>query len=104
MSDQLTALTGAEQADLIRNRKISPVDLVKAYLARIDKWDGVLRAWITVDPDKALAAARAAEADITAGKYRGPLHGIPYGVKDQMHALGYPTTLATNVLDPEETV
>jgi aspartyl-tRNA(Asn)/glutamyl-tRNA(Gln) amidotransferase subunit A len=104
MSDQLTALTGAEQAELIRSRKISPVDLVKAYLARIDKWDGTLRAWISVDAEQALAAARTVEKEIAAGHYRGPLHGIPYGVKDQMHALGFPTTLATKVLEPEEMI
>ncbi|WP_029350353.1 amidase [Bosea sp. 117] len=104
MGDELTALDGGAQAELIRTRQISPVDLVSAYLARIESWDGLLRAWITVDADRALAAARAAEAEIAAGRYRGPLHGIPYGVKDQMHALGFPTTLATKVLDPEEMV
>ncbi len=104
MSDQLTALSGGEQAELIRDRKISPVDLVQAYLARIEKWDGFLRAWITVDGERAVAAARVAEQEIAAGNYRGPLHGIPYGVKDQMHAVGFPTTLATNVLDPEERI
>lgn len=104
MSDELTVLSGREQAELIRTRKISPVDLVGAYLARIEKWDGILRAWITVDGERALAVAHAAEQDIAAGNYRGPLHGIPYGVKDQMHALGFPTTLATKVLDPDEMV
>jgi aspartyl-tRNA(Asn)/glutamyl-tRNA(Gln) amidotransferase subunit A len=104
LSDQLTALSGCEQAELIRDRKISPVDLVAAYLARIEKWDDVLRAWITVDAEKALAAARAAEQEIAAGNYRGPLHGIPYGVKDQMHAVGFPTTMATKVLEPEERI
>src|SRR5258708_2323703 len=104
MSDQLTALSGVEQAELIRRRKISPVDLVEAYLARIGKWDDVLRAWITVDGEKARAAARMAEQEIAMGRYRGPLHGIPYGVKDQMHALGFPTTMATKVLDPEERI
>ncbi len=104
MSDELTALSGSEQARLIESRQISPVDLVKAYLARIECWDDVLRAWITVDGDRALAAARTAEDEIAAGRYRGPLHGIPYGVKDQMHAVGFPTTLATKVLDPGEMV
>lgn len=104
MSDELTALSGSEQAALIRGGAISPVDLVSAYLARIERWDGILKAWITVDGERALAAARKAEAEIAAGQYRGPLHGIPYGVKDQMHAVGFPTTLATKVLDPHEMV
>jgi aspartyl-tRNA(Asn)/glutamyl-tRNA(Gln) amidotransferase subunit A len=104
VSDELTALCGDEQAKLIRCRAISPVDLVQAYLARIERWDGILRAWISVDGERAIAAARTAEQEITSGHYRGPLHGIPYGVKDQMHAVGFPTTMGTRVLDPHETV
>jgi Asp-tRNA(Asn)/Glu-tRNA(Gln) amidotransferase A subunit family amidase len=100
----LVHLSGAEQARLIRQRTISPVELVRASLDRIDRYDGRLRAWITVDPDRALAAARRAEAEIGRGEPRGPLHGLPYGVKDQIHALGFPTTLGTRVLDPHETV
>jgi aspartyl-tRNA(Asn)/glutamyl-tRNA(Gln) amidotransferase subunit A len=93
-----------EQAELVRTRSISPVDLLKAYLDRIEAFDGVLRAWITVRPEAALARARKAEAEIGRGECRGPLHGIPYGVKDQMHALGFPTTLGTRVLEESETV
>ncbi|MCK0207503.1 amidase family protein [Starkeya koreensis] len=104
MSEELTALSGGEQATLIARREISPVELVRAYLARIEASDDTLRAWITVDGERALAAARTAESEIAAGRYRGALHGIPYGVKDQMHAVGFPTTLATRVLDPEEMV
>ena len=104
MGDELTALSGHEQASLLRSRQISPVELTAAYLAQIERWDGQLKAWITVDGERALSRARQAESEILAGNYRGPLHGIPYGVKDQMHAVGFPTTLATRVLDPEETV
>jgi aspartyl-tRNA(Asn)/glutamyl-tRNA(Gln) amidotransferase subunit A len=99
---ELLFLDGHEQARLIRSKEISPVDLVKECLSHIAEWDYVLRAWITVDPERALAQARAAEAEIMQGNYRGPLHGIPYGVKDQMHALGFPTTLGTQVLDEAE--
>lgn len=102
--DELSALSGGEQAALIRARRISPVELVTSCLDRIGRWDGRLKAWITVDGERALAAARRAESEIMAGRYRGPLHGIPYGVKDQMHATGFPTTLGTRVLDPHETV
>jgi len=93
-----------QQAEMIRSRTLSPVELMTATLARIEAIDPTLRAWITVDGDRAMAAARSAEAEIAAGQYRGPLHGIPYGVKDQIHALGFPTTLATRVLTPEEQV
>lgn len=103
MTDLVT-MSGAEQARLIRTRDLSPVDLVRASLDRIERHDGRLRAWITVDPDRAVAAAKRAEAEIGRGLYRGPLHGLPYGVKDQMHALGFPTTLGTRVLDAHETV
>ena len=101
---ELVQLSCAEQADLIRARAISPVDLVRACLDRIDAYDGALRAWITVRPELALERARIAEAEIRRGDYRGPLHGLPYGVKDQMHAVPFPTTLGTRVLDEAETV
>jgi aspartyl-tRNA(Asn)/glutamyl-tRNA(Gln) amidotransferase subunit A len=100
----LVHLSGAEQARLIRNREISPVEVVQMSLDRIGRYDDRLRAWITVDPDRAIAAARRAEEEIGRGDYRGPLHGLPYGVKDQMHAVGFPTTLGTRVLDADETV
>jgi Asp-tRNA(Asn)/Glu-tRNA(Gln) amidotransferase A subunit family amidase len=99
----ITYMSGAEQARLIKAKQLSPVELVRAYLKRIEQWDGILRAWITVDPAGALEKARTAEAEIMRGEYRGPLHGIPYGVKDQLHALGFPTTLGTRVLNEDET-
>ena len=100
----LVYLSCYEQAELIHRRQMSPVDLVRACLARIERYDGVLHAWITVDGEQALAQARRAEAEIAAGHYRGPLHGLPYGVKDQIHAAGFPTTLGTRVLSRSEMV
>ena len=100
--DDLCYLPAHEQARRIRARELSPVDLVKASLDRIERYDGTLRAWITTDPDRALAEARHAEAEIARGDWRGPLHGLPYGVKDQIHAEGFPTTLGTRVLDEAE--
>ena len=95
-------LTALEQANLIKSRKISPVELVDASLARIECSDDRLNAWTQVDPEQALAAARTAEKEISAGHYRGPLHGLTFGVKDQMHAKGFLTTLGTRVLSEEE--
>ncbi|MFZ4440709.1 MAG: amidase [Syntrophales bacterium] len=97
-------LTAIEQARLIKAREISPVDLIKASLERIDRFDSTLRAWITVHAEQAIEKARKAETEIVNGKYRGPLHGLPYGVKDQMHALGFPTTLGSRVLDEHERI
>ena len=95
MAEALSLLGACEQARLIGKRAISPVELVQAALARIERYDGRLRAYITVCAEQALADARAAEAEIAAGRYRGPLHGLPFGVKDQIHAAGVRTTLGS---------
>ena len=70
----------------IQSKKLTSERLTGIYLARIEKFDPKLRAIITLNKEGALAAARQADKEIAAGKYRGPLHGIPYGVKD---LLGY---------------
>lgn len=75
-------LTLAQAADLIRNRKLSPVEYTRALLSRTAALEPQLNAFITQTPDAALEAAQAAEAEITRGNYRGPLHGIPFAVKD----------------------
>ena len=100
--NELVFMSCAEQSRLIGLGELSPVDLVRASLDRIDRYDSVLNAWINVDGERALENARTAEAEIVAGRYRGGLHGLPYGVKDQMHALGFPTTLGTRVLNQAE--
>ncbi|MEO8030383.1 MAG: amidase [Gemmatimonadota bacterium] len=76
----------------IETRKLTSERLTSIYLARIEKFDPKLRCIITLNRDNALAAARKADADIAAGKYRGPLHGIPYGVKDLLDTAGLATT------------
>ena len=101
-AEELAFLSCTEQGRLIRERRLSPVELVQVYLDRIRRWDGKLRSYITVCEESALREAREAEAEIAKGRYRGPLHGLPYGVKDQIHAKGVPTTLGTRVLRPEE--
>jgi Asp-tRNA(Asn)/Glu-tRNA(Gln) amidotransferase A subunit family amidase len=91
-------LTIAEAAKLIQQRELSPVELVDSRLARIEKLDGKLHSFIRVLADTARAEARAAESDIAAGKYRGPLHGIPLGLKDIYETAGIPTTGHSKVM------
>jgi aspartyl-tRNA(Asn)/glutamyl-tRNA(Gln) amidotransferase subunit A len=76
----------------IRNRRLSPVALTEAYLDRLDKLGPKLGAVVTVMRELALKEARAADEEIRKGKYRGPLHGIPYGAKDLLATRGIPTT------------
>jgi Asp-tRNA(Asn)/Glu-tRNA(Gln) amidotransferase A subunit family amidase len=76
----------------IESKKLTSERLTNIYLSRIERLDGKIRAIITVTKDHALARAKAADAEIAAGKYRGPLHGIPYGVKDLLDTKDIPTT------------
>jgi aspartyl-tRNA(Asn)/glutamyl-tRNA(Gln) amidotransferase subunit A len=82
-------------AAAIRQRKISPVEAARECLARIERLDGRLRAFITVDADGALRAAREREAEAAAGRWRGPLHGVPLAYKDLCHIRGLPTSCGT---------
>ena len=90
--------TVAEQAALLRSRAVSPVELTRAYLDRIDHHDSRLRAYITVLSDSALRQAEEAEREIASGQYRGPLHGIPVALKDIIHVGGVPTTAGSRVM------
>ena len=91
-------LTIAAAARLIEQRELSPVELVDSRLARIEKLDGQLHSFIRVLADQARANARAAETEIAAGKYRGPLHGIPIGLKDIYETAGVATTGHSKVM------
>jgi aspartyl-tRNA(Asn)/glutamyl-tRNA(Gln) amidotransferase subunit A len=93
MADEgLTFLGLGEQARLLRAREISPVELTEAHLARVERLNPRLGAYITVCADEARAAARAAEAEIARGGWRGPLHGVTVGVKDIFDTAGIRTT------------
>src|SRR5262249_22305608 len=81
-----------EQGKLIKAQKLAPVALTEAYLDRLDKLGPKLNAVVTVTRELALREAKEAETEIKAGKYRGPLHGIPYGLKDIAATKGIPTT------------
>ena len=96
--DSLTSLTLAQAAERIRSGSLSPVELTQAYLDRIAALDGRFNAFLTVFSDQALAAAREAASEIKAGRYRGPLHGIPYGIKDLVYTRSGATTAGSRVL------
>ncbi len=88
----------SELADRIRTRKLSPVELTEGYLERIARFNARFNAYETVTADLARAQARAAETEIAAGRYRGPLHGIPYGAKDLLDTAGIATAWGTKFL------
>jgi aspartyl-tRNA(Asn)/glutamyl-tRNA(Gln) amidotransferase subunit A len=96
-SRELSQLTLAEVAELLRRKEVSPVDLTRACLARIEKHNPALSAYITVRADEALAEARMVESDLQRGTPRGPLHGIPIALKDNIDTAGVRTTGASDL-------
>ncbi len=97
MSGDLDNLTISEAGRLIKAKEISPVELTKALLARIERNEKRLHAFIRVTANRALKDARAAEKEIMRRKYRGPMHGIPFGLKDIYDTAGIPTTAHSKV-------
>jgi Asp-tRNA(Asn)/Glu-tRNA(Gln) amidotransferase A subunit family amidase len=107
--EQLAFLPVTELSELVRRRRVTSVQLTEMYLARLKKYDPLLRCVITLTEDRALRQARAADAEIARGKYRGPLHGIPWGAKDLLAVRGYKTTwgagpFRNQVIDADATV
>jgi aspartyl-tRNA(Asn)/glutamyl-tRNA(Gln) amidotransferase subunit A len=96
-TDQLASLSLIEASELIRSRKIAAVELTGACLVRIERWNPILNAFITVTGDRALSQAREADAEIRGGKWRGPLHGVPVALKDMIDTAGVRTTAASGV-------
>lgn len=84
-----------ELADLLRRREMTSVEATHAQLERIGRLDGLLASYARTTPEEALAAAAVADAEIAAGRYRGPLHGVPLGVKDLFCTRGVPTAAGT---------
>jgi aspartyl-tRNA(Asn)/glutamyl-tRNA(Gln) amidotransferase subunit A len=91
-------MTAAAAAQAIAARKLSPVELMTALLERIGRLDPRLNVFIRLDGEAAMDAARAAEAEIAVGRSRGPLHGVPVGIKDIIDVAGLPTTCHSKIL------
>ena len=81
-----------ELASLIRSRQVSSVELTRLYLAHLRRYDPMLRCVVTLTEELAMRQAEAADREISAGRYRGPLHGIPWGAKDLIAHPDYKTT------------
>jgi aspartyl-tRNA(Asn)/glutamyl-tRNA(Gln) amidotransferase subunit A len=93
----LTSLSLSEASQLVRGKKVSPVELTQECLSRIERLNPKLNAFITVTSDSALAQAREAEKEIQRGRWSGPLHGIPIALKDLIDTAGVRTTAASAV-------
>ena len=107
--EDLAFATVTQLSELVRTRKVSPVELTKMYLARLKRYGPKLNCVVTLTEELALAQATAAESEIKRGKYRGPLHGIPWGAKDLFATKGIPTTWGaepyrSQVIDYDATV
>src|ERR1041385_8544298 len=96
-NSDLVFYNGRELAAMIKAKKVSPVEVTQAYLDRIESLNPKLNAFITVTKTQALAQAKQAEKDIAAGKYLGPLHGVPYAPKDILATKGILTTNGSKV-------
>ena len=97
-ADELCFLSISQAADLIESRQLSPVELTRAHLERIERTEPTLNAFITLLSEEAMQSAESAEREIANGEYRGPLHGIPIGLKDLYYTKGVRTTVGTKIL------
>jgi len=96
-------------AELVRTKQVTSVELTEMYLARLQRFNPKLLCAVTITEDLAMRQAREADSEIAAGRYRGPLHGIPWGVKDLAAVKGYPTTwgaapFKNRIIDRDATV
>lgn len=95
--DDLTGLSLSDASELVRLGRVSPVELTRACLARVERLNPTLNAFITVTAEQALSDAKAAETEIARGRRRGPVHGIPIGLKDLFDTAGVRTTAGSAV-------
>ena len=102
---EICYMSAGDLSKLIQQKQVSPVEVIEAHLSRIEATEPVLNSFITLLADEARTAARQAEKDIQAGRYKGPLHGIPVGLKDLYNTGGIRTTSGSKIFDtfiPEE--
>jgi Asp-tRNA(Asn)/Glu-tRNA(Gln) amidotransferase A subunit family amidase len=107
--EELAFLPVTELSELVRRRRVTSSQLTQMYLSRLKRYDPVLKCVISLTEDRAIAQARGADAEIARGKYRGPLHGIPWGAKDLLAVKAYKTTWGAGpfkeqVIDQDATV
>ncbi|MGB8524324.1 MAG: amidase [Candidatus Acidiferrales bacterium] len=108
-TEDLAFASVRELAELVRTKKVSSLALTEMYLQRLKKYDPTLKFVVTLTEERALAQAKKADAEIAAGKYRGPLHGLPWGAKDLLATKGYRTTwgaggFENQIIDEDATV
>jgi Asp-tRNA(Asn)/Glu-tRNA(Gln) amidotransferase A subunit family amidase len=97
--EELAYSTVSELSELVRTRKVKPSELTEMYLSRLKRFDPQLYFVVNLTEERARKQAREADADIAAGRYRGPLHGIPWGAKDLLAVKGYPTTWGASLYE-----
>ncbi len=95
---ELPFLSAGDLSRLIESKEVSPVEATEAYLDRIESLDHRFNSYLTVMREQALADARQAEQDITAGRHKGPMHGVPVAVKDQFWSKGVRSTGGSRIL------
>jgi Asp-tRNA(Asn)/Glu-tRNA(Gln) amidotransferase A subunit family amidase len=95
--EELAFAPVARLSEMLRARRVTSTELTRMYLARLERYDPQLLAVVTLTEERALRQARAADEEIARGRYRGPLHGVPWGAKDLLAVRGYPTTWGVEV-------
>src|SRR5215472_4433579 len=100
--EQVCFWPARELAELIRSRKVSSLALTRMYLERLERYDRQLHFVITLTEERALAKAKECDRDLAAGRYRGPLHGLPWGAKDLLAVRGYRTTWGAGGYEEQE--
>jgi aspartyl-tRNA(Asn)/glutamyl-tRNA(Gln) amidotransferase subunit A len=98
-TDELCFLSVAQLSGLIQRKEVSPVEIIEAHLSRIEALEPTLNSFITLLSEQAMAAAQKAEKEIQGGKYLGPLHGVPVGLKDLYYAKGIRNTSGSKIFD-----
>jgi aspartyl-tRNA(Asn)/glutamyl-tRNA(Gln) amidotransferase subunit A len=96
---EICYMSAGALSKLVESKEVSPVEIIEAHLSRIDATEPVLNSFITLLADASQIAARQAEKDIQAGRYKGPLHGIPVGLKDLYNTAGVRTTSGSKIFD-----